>query len=275
MHPSNDLNRRWNLIWRTLLALTIIVPWVYPQQPNSSQLGKHIKEPQALTGQSLKQSVIAGGGGASAGGSIRIEATIGQSVADFSSNPPLALNSGFWPGAIPCPFSLTKTAEMFGLRGGQRALKIIATDGCGWTAVSDVPWVVFVTEITGTGNGEIAFEVRENFTGSAREGTVTIGDYTYTLVQDAGLGAVCNFLLLPALQSLPATGGAGAVQVVADDRCAWDAVPDQSWITITSNRVGIGNRIVTYSVAANSGPSGRNGAITIGGKIFAVKQQRG
>ena len=272
MNAPNPLNRRLFLVVSILLAFTILVPSVYQQQGESGP-GKDRKESPTTTGPILKQSVIAGGGGASTGGTIRVEASIGQPVVDVASSPPLAVNSGFWPGAIPCPFSLTKTAEMFGLRGGQGALKITATGGCGWTAVSDVPWVAFSTDVAGTSNGELAFEVRENFTGSARQGTVTIGDYIYTLVQDAGLGAACNFLLLPELQSVPATGGAGSIQVVADDRCAWEAVASDGLISITSNKVGIGNKTVTYSVSANPGPSGRNGTITIGGKVFAVKQK--
>jgi hypothetical protein len=274
MHPPNSLNRRWYLMRSTLLALTMLVAWVYPQQPGDSQSGKEPGQLPALTGQSLKQTAIAGGGGASAGGSIRVEATIGQTIVDLSANPPLSLKSGFWQGAIPCPFSLTRTSEFFGLTGGQGTLSITATGGCQWTAVTAAEWIAFVSDTTGTGNGELAFEVRENFTGSAREDTIIIGDYTYTLVQDGGLGADCDFLILPAFQSFPASGGAGAVEVIVEDRCAWEAVASESFITITSNRVGIGNKTVTYLVAGNSG-SGRSGLITIGGKVFAVKQKSG
>jgi hypothetical protein len=269
MNVPNPLNRRLCLVVSISLAFIILGPSVYPQQ-GENEPGK---DRPTTTGPILKQSVIAGGGGTSTGGTIRVEASIGQPVVHNSVSSPLALNSGFWPGAIPCPFSLTKTAQMFGVGGGPGALRLIAASNCGWSAISDVPWIAFATKIAGNGNGELGFEVRENLTGNARQATVTIGDYIYTLVQDAGLGAECNFLLLPEGQSFPATGGAGAIQVVADDRCAWEAVVSNEVITITSNKVGIGNKMVTYTVSANPGASGRKGTITVGGKVFTVKQK--
>lgn len=43
---------------------------------------------------------------------------------------------------------------------------------------------------------------------------------------------------------------------------------------ITSSSVGIGNAMVSFTVAANTG-AGRKGTIAIGGLIFAVKQKAG
>jgi len=38
-------------------------------------------------------------------------------------------------------------------------------------------------------------------------------------------------------------------------------------------RTGIGNGIVSYSVAPNPGTAGRNGMITIAGRTFSIKQK--
>ena len=50
-------------------------------------------------------------------------------------------------------------------------------------------------------------------------------------------------------------------------------VSNVSWITITSPCCGIGNGTVAYTVAPNSGTTGRGGTITIAGKTFTVKQK--
>ncbi|MEK6289628.1 MAG: BACON domain-containing protein [Acidobacteriota bacterium] len=82
-----------------------------------------------------------------------------------------------------------------------------------------------------------------------------------------------NYAITPQSKSFSATGGTGAINVMAEQRCAWQAVASEPWITITSVGVGIGNGTVAFSVAANAGRSGRKGAIIIAGKVFAVKQK--
>ena len=79
VNASNPLNRRLCLVVSILLAFTILAPSVYPQQ-GGSEPGKDRKESPTTTGPILKQSVIAGGGSTSTGGTIRVEASIGQPV---------------------------------------------------------------------------------------------------------------------------------------------------------------------------------------------------
>jgi hypothetical protein len=70
-----------------------------------------------------------------------------------------------------------------------------------------------------------------------------------------------------------ASGGQGSFQLTTEDNCAWQATANVSWLTITSEVVGIGLKTVNYSVKANPDPTGRSGRITIGGQIFKVKQK--
>lgn len=57
----------------------------------------------------------------------------------------------------------------------------------------------------------------------------------------------------------------------ASTSCAWTAVSNNSWITITGGASGTGIGTVTYSVDTNTGAA-RTGTITIGGQIFTVNQ---
>ena len=60
--------------------------------------------------------------------------------------------------------------------------------------------------------------------------------------------------------------------VTAGTGCAWTAVSNATFITITSGSSGSGNGSVGYSVAANTGSTSRNGTMTIAGQTFTVTQ---
>jgi YD repeat-containing protein len=60
--------------------------------------------------------------------------------------------------------------------------------------------------------------------------------------------------------------------VTAGAGCAWTAVSNAGWITVTSGASGTGNGTVGYSVAANGGSDQRQGTVTIAGQTFTVTQ---
>jgi BACON domain-containing protein len=126
---------------------------------------------------------------------------------------------------------------------------------------------------SGSGNGSVDLEFRENVTGSPRTGTINVSGHTIVVTQDAGLGDECLYSISPTFRSFSAAGGTGSISVFCEERCAWQAVSNASWISVTSASVGIGNGSVSYSVAPNSGFTARSGTINIAGKIFSIKQK--
>jgi len=82
----------------------------------------------------------------------------------------------------------------------------------------------------------------------------------------------CTTAITPASQSFGASGGTDSVAVTATDGCAWTAVPNASWIHITSGSSGSGNGVVQYTVDANTTTSARTGSMTIAGQTFTVTQ---
>ena len=221
----------------------------------------------------INPSVTAGGGSASSNGNIRIEGSIGQNTLGTSSAAPFSINSGFWPNAVPCPFAVAPRAQFFTTAGGSGSINVVAPGFCGWTATVKQDWIVITSTDSGSGNEVITFEVRENFTGTPRQGAINVSGLKQVVVQDAGLGENCNYSINPQFQSFSASGGTGGISVIAEDRCAWQAIVSDSWITITALGVGVGDRTVVYTAAANVGSSARNGSIIIAGKVFSVKQK--
>src|SRR5207249_2136880 len=76
----------------------------------------------------------------------------------------------------------------------------------------------------------------------------------------------------PASQSVVAGGGTGSTTVTAGAGCAWTAVSNATWITITTGAAGTGNGSVTFSVAANTAGTSRTGTLTVVGNTFTVTQ---
>jgi uncharacterized repeat protein (TIGR01451 family) len=68
-----------------------------------------------------------------------------------------------------------------------------------------------------------------------------------------------------------AAGGTGTIPVTATSGCAWTAVSQVTWITITSGASGNGNGTVDYTVGPDTGAQ-RSGGITIAGQTFTVTQ---
>ncbi|MGO9528785.1 MAG: choice-of-anchor tandem repeat GloVer-containing protein [Verrucomicrobiia bacterium] len=90
---------------------------------------------------------------------------------------------------------------------------------------------------------------------------------------DAGLGPIstnCMYSINPTNAAFDATGGSDSVSVTASNGCAWTAVSNSGFITITSATNGTGNGMVSYSVAANSSSSTLTGTVIVAGQTFTV-----
>jgi hypothetical protein len=164
--------------------------------------------------------------------------------------------------------AISPTTQSFTRAGGSGSVNVTAAAGCNWAAVSNDAWIVIVSEPSGTGNETVSYEVRENFDAASRTGTMTIGGQDFTVKQSGN----CAYSISPAQRTHPAGGGAGTINVTAGAGCAWSAASSATWITITSGN-GTGNGVVNYTVAANPGPKGRVETITVGGRVFTVKQK--
>jgi uncharacterized protein (TIGR03437 family) len=95
------------------------------------------------------------------------------------------------------------------------------------------------------------------------------GDYTLLLTL-AGSG--CGYAISPASRSYEFGGGAGQINVTAASGCAWRAVSNVAWVTITTGATGAGNGAVNFTVAVNNSTSYRSGALTVAGQSFTIEQ---
>jgi glucose/arabinose dehydrogenase len=177
------------------------------------------------------------------------------------------------PPPSPCLYMISPTSRLFPAVGTEGTLTLATASDCGWIAAANVDWITFGAS-NGAGTNVIPFIVRDNLTASPRTAIIHVGGQTFTVVQESSVASECVYTLTPSFQSFPAAGGAGSFNLFTQDGCAWEATPSaESWITINSARVGIGNAIVSFTIGANATGKPRKGTITIANQVFTLKQK--
>jgi serine protease AprX len=169
--------------------------------------------------------------------------------------------------------TISPISQLFSNTGGEGMINVSAQVGFNWTAASNASWIIITSAASGTGNGLVAYLVRDNMSGTPRQGTMTVAGKIFTVIQDGAVAGDCKYGLNPVFNGFTAPGGTGSTNIQVESNCAWKAVSNDAWITITSGCCGIGPGTLSYSVAANPGPSARNGTITVAGQVFSIKQK--
>lgn len=118
-------------------------------------------------------------------------------------------------------------------------------------------WVAPVADI-----GPVTFYLAGN--GANGDGETT-GDYIYVAQTIFGCTGTT-----PSSQSFSAAGGNGVFTI--SSACAWTAVSESDWITLTSPAQGNGNGSLSYTVDPNSLTTARSGSILIDGLTVPVVQ---
>jgi hypothetical protein len=174
----------------------------------------------------------------------------------------------------PCRYVLTPASVNMGVSGGSGQIAVATASDCAWTASADGEWIAVAAPTSGTGNGTVSFTIGNN-AGSERTGSVVVSGQRATIVQ-AGTPApgqtACSYSISPSGENIPAAGGAGTpIDIQAGSNCAWTAVSNAPWITITSAANGTGNGSAAFTVAPNTGAA-RTGTLTVAGRTFTVTQ---
>jgi len=172
------------------------------------------------------------------------------------------------PSPAKCQVSVTAPQAVLDPGGGSAAVTVATQAECGWSVTSDVGWITGFSPASGQGAGEVRFQVAANPTPSMRQGRITLNGVAAQVSQ---AGVSCRVEISAQSQSIDASGGTGAVEVVAPASCAWSAAATESWLTITSGAGGTGNGTVNFRVAANTGAA-RIGGLAITDKTFVVTQ---
>lgn len=188
-----------------------------------------------------------------------------------------------FPGVSSIPFTVNQAAGgcTYSISPASLAVNATAHTGqtiavttqsaCPWVATCPDAWITFTTA-SGTGSGNVVFNIAVN-AGVGRSTTITVNGNAFSVTQ---AGTSCTYQINPASATFSAEGGSGTFSVISQMGCAWTAVSNNNWITVTSGATGTGSGAVGYTVAPNTGSaSSRIGSITAGGLTFMVSEGAG
>ncbi len=170
-----------------------------------------------------------------------------------------------------CTYSISPSSSNVSANGGSGSFNLtVGANTCPWTAVSSSPdWLIITSATSGAGSATIKYTASSNPTTASRSATIATGGQSFTVTQ-AGL---CALTLNPPSASVASLGATGTIAVQASgSSCAWNAVSNNDWLTLTGATSGSGNGTVAYTAAPNTTLQDRTGSITIGNTGFTVLQ---
>ena len=214
---------------------------------------------------------ISSGGSGSGNGTVTIAITANSGAARSGTltiaSQTVTVNQA---AAASCSYSVTPTTVSINAAGGAGTpISVTTASGCAWTAATSAGWITILTGATGSGDGSVTYTVLPN-TGSARTATLTVAGKSVNISQSA----VCSYSISPHDHTLDKDGGTGTVAVNTQSGCAWTAVSNVSWITITSGSSGTDDGTVRYTAAANTTGNSRIGTLTIAGQTFTLTEKK-
>ena len=141
---------------------------------------------------------------------------------------------------------------------------IIVSSNTSWSASSNQSWLTITSGSNGNGSGTVSYSYSENPNTFSRSAIITlsasgVSSQTLTVVQ---AGVPIYLVISPdGTIDLSENSGSGSIQVSSNTD--WDAISNQSWLTITSGISGTGNASIYYSYTTNSSASVRTATITV------------
>jgi hypothetical protein len=190
------------------------------------------------------------------------------------------------PGPVPpdpqppagCAYTLSPQQAVVPSTGGEGDFSVQTPSGCGWTALSDAPWLVITSPAAGTGGARITFRADANAGTTPRTGRITVGTAAFVVEQGAATEPppppppACTYTVEPLAASVGAGEETGTVRVRASNGCAWTAVSGAGWLTVVSGASGSGNGEVQYRAAANTETAVRTATLQVAGQTVVITQ---
>ena len=160
--------------------------------------------------------------------------------------------------------------KLFGTDGGSESISIHPDGNVSWTAVaSDPTWITIFQGDSGTGDGEIMYIISPyTGDGSARTGTITVGDKVVYITQRA-----YDLSIEPNGTIVTGNNGEGEFGVSASITDVWTAIVTEPWITIVEGYdAGTGNGTVRFIYTENNTGKARTGKIIVSGEVYTIQQ---
>jgi hypothetical protein len=164
-----------------------------------------------------------------------------------------------------CSLTINPTGYAAPAAGGANAVSVLTGAGCSWSASSAASWIAITSGASGSGPGQVQFNVAAN-SGPARSASLAIGGQAFAISQATG----CTFSINPSSMDVTATAQSVSVTLSTAAGCSWTAGTDAGWISL-AQPAGSGPGQVSVLVSANNGPP-RSASLAIAGRPLTIAQ---
>jgi len=129
--------------------------------------------------------------------------------------------------------------------------------------VSQASWLTITSGSSGTAAGNVAFSVAANPVTIPLTGTIQAGNGSATATFTVTEVGACTYSLSTSQIAIQPGGGTYTVSVNTPNGCVWSAVPNASWLAISTGASGTGPGSFTLTASPNTTHSDLNGTITV------------
>ena len=159
--------------------------------------------------------------------------------------------------------------KLFATDGGSSSVSIHPDGNVSWTAVASDSWIVIFQNDSGTGDAEILYIVAPYVgTGTARTGTITVGDQVIYITQRA-----YDLSISPTGEWVTGNNGEGEFGVSASIGDVWNAIVTEPWVTIVDGYdEGSGSGTVRFVYTENTTGKTRTAKIIVAGEVYTLTQ---
>ena len=120
--------------------------------------------------------------------------TVGEIFTDAENNLQVSIDAAYETGyrvtvnTDPASFTtcidfLSTSRHLLGPSEGAASVEVRATQDCPWSATSNTAWLRVTSNASGSGPGSVSYAVAANTSPAARTGTMSIGGWTFTVIQ--------------------------------------------------------------------------------------------
>ena len=169
-----------------------------------------------------------------------------------------------------CKFSISSENASNNFTAFTDTIFVNTDVACEWIANVDCDWVKIISENSGIGNDTVVFSVDENDTYLPRICKIVIENEEFIIEQE---GITCDYELSGTQQTIDSDGGKSSVDITCEEECYWELAVNCDWVTITSEKSGNGNGIITFSVVENTDENERFCEMIIAGINYSVIQK--
>jgi hypothetical protein len=171
------------------------------------------------------------------------------------------------PTGTKCEVSVTNDTPELPAAGGSGTVTVNTSRDCSWSASADASWISLSTR-SGQGAATLNYSAVANPSGTPRRGRLVVAQ---EMVEVSQAAAACRYDLSPSTVNFDEKSHDASVRLTATDGCSWSVRSDASWIGDASPASGTGSATITFTVAANTGPT-RGGSLTVGNATVRVNQ---